>query len=131
MLYKKILKNIKNNNIYNYLIILGKKLPHYPNKYKNKKFLLKNCLTNVWLFFIYKKKKIYFIGKSDSYIINGIIYLIIKIYSNKSPYQIINNKNILFEKIKFNKILSMNKYIGALNIINAIKNYALKIINKK
>ncbi|WGH25293.1 MAG: SufE family protein [Candidatus Shikimatogenerans bostrichidophilus] len=131
MLYKKILKKINNNKIYNYLIKLGKKLPYYPKKYKKNKYLLKNCLTNVWLFIFKKKNKIYFIGKSDSNIINGIIFLIIKIYSNKTPFKIINDKNNLFEKINLNKILSINKYIGTFNIINAIKSYSLKFIKNK
>ncbi|MDH3004281.1 MAG: SufE family protein [Candidatus Shikimatogenerans sp. JK-2022] len=130
MFYKKILKKIKNKNIYNYLIKIGKKLPYYPNKYKKNKYLLKNCLTNIWLFFFIKKKRILFIGKSESNIINGIIYIIIKLYSNKPPKYIINNNNNIIKKMKLYKILSMNRYLGFLNIIEYIKKYSLNFLKK-
>lgn len=132
MLYKKILNNIKKNNIYNYLIKLSKKLPYYPNKYKKEKYILKNCVTKVWLFLKYKNKKIFIFCKSESKILNGILYLIIKTYSNKYPSEIINDKkNNIFNKINFNNILSINRYIGILYIIKNVKLISLKFKNKK
>ncbi|MDH3004710.1 MAG: SufE family protein [Candidatus Shikimatogenerans sp. JK-2022] len=130
-MYKKIIKNIKNNNIYNYLINLGKKLPKYPKKYKKKKYLLKNCQTNLWLYFYFKKKKLFIIGKSNSNIINGILYLIIKIYSKKKPLYIIKKNNKFLNKINLHKILSFNRYINIFNIIKEIKLKALIFFNKK
>ncbi|WGH25658.1 MAG: SufE family protein [Candidatus Shikimatogenerans bostrichidophilus] len=131
MFEKNFINKIKNNNIYNLLINYGKKIPFYPQKYKINKYLLNDCQTNVWLFFFYKKKKIFILGKSNSNIINGIIYLIIKIYSNKTPIEILKYKTKLFNKIKLEKILSINRYIGILNIIKKVKLNALKYINFK
>ncbi|WGH24744.1 MAG: SufE family protein [Candidatus Shikimatogenerans bostrichidophilus] len=133
-MYYKILKKIKNKNIYNFLINIGKKLPKLSNKLKNKNNLIKKCLTKLWIYIYYKNNKIYIKGKSDSKIINGIIYLIIKYYSNKTIDYILNNKNDLFNKIKFNNFISINKYIGYLRIIKKIKEFAFNkqqiLINK-
>ncbi|WGH24929.1 MAG: SufE family protein [Candidatus Shikimatogenerans bostrichidophilus] len=128
MFYKKVLKKIKGKNFYKFLFSLSNKLPKFPNKYKKNKYLLKECLSNTWIFITLKKNKIKFIGFSESNIINGLIYLIIKVYSNKSPYRILK-KNI-FKYFKFNKILSINRYISILNIIKYIKIYTLKLIKK-
>ncbi|WGH24561.1 MAG: SufE family protein [Candidatus Shikimatogenerans bostrichidophilus] len=125
-MYYKILKKIKSKNIYSFLINIGKKIPKFPNKLKKKKNLIKKCLTKVWIYIYYKNNKIYIKGKSDSNIINGLIFLIIKYYSNKTLSYILFNKNDLFSKIKFNKFISINKYIGYLRILKSIKKFALK-----
>ncbi|MDH3004466.1 MAG: SufE family protein [Candidatus Shikimatogenerans sp. JK-2022] len=116
------------NKIYDYLIKKGKKIKKIPKKYKKKK--LKNCLTKIWIFTYYKNKKIFFIGYSKSNIINGIIYLIKKDYSNKTPYEIINKKKNFIKKINLKKYLTINRYFGILNIIKYIKNFAFKLIKK-
>ncbi|WOX79340.1 SufE family protein [Candidatus Shikimatogenerans bostrichidophilus] len=124
------IKTIKDKNkIYYFFIKIGKKLPYYPKKYKINKYLVKNCITNVWLYFKYKKNKLLFIGKSDSNIINGIIFLILKIFNNKSPLEIIKYKIKFIDKINLIELLSYTRYNGTLNIINEIKNIAYKCNN--
>ncbi|WGH27052.1 MAG: SufE family protein [Candidatus Shikimatogenerans bostrichidophilus] len=119
---------IKNkNNLYLYLIKKGKKLPNYPLKYKNKLFLFKNCQIKVWLYMKYINKKFYLIGKSESNIINGIIFLIINLFKNKTPFNIINyDDNKFFNKINLIEILSFNKYNLIINIIKKIKKFTFK-----
>ncbi|WGH25570.1 MAG: SufE family protein [Candidatus Shikimatogenerans bostrichidophilus] len=122
-----------NKNIYNYLIKLGKKIPKYPKKYKINKFLFKDCQTNVWLFFYFKKKKFYLKAFSDSLIINGILFIIIKIYNKKKANKIlkIDIQSKLIKKFQLNKLLSINRYIGILNIINKIKKFSITYLSKK
>lgn len=115
---------------YQILINLGKKKPNLSKKYKKNKFLFKECQTNVWLYLKFKKKKLKFRAQSDSLIINGVLFLLIKIYNNKKPNFILNIKNKFLKKYNLIEILSINRYIGILNIIKKIKKKAYKKILK-
>ncbi|WGH27565.1 MAG: SufE family protein [Candidatus Shikimatogenerans bostrichidophilus] len=129
----KKLKKIKNkNDIYYFLNKKGKKISKkYPNKYIKNKFLINNCQTNVWLYLKYKNNKLSLKGKSDSNIINGILYIIINIYNNKTPLKIIKYKIKIFKKLNFIEILSFNRYNGIFLIIKKIKNHALLNFKKQ
>lgn len=122
-----IFKKKKNKNyIYYFLIKKGKKLPNYPLKYKKKKYIIKNCQIKIWLYKKYINNKLFLIGKSESNIINGIIFLIINLLQKKTPLEIINYNYKFFKKINLIKFLSFNKFNSIIYIIKNIKKYTLK-----
>ncbi|WGH26553.1 MAG: SufE family protein [Candidatus Shikimatogenerans bostrichidophilus] len=129
---KKIKKFNNKNNIYYFLNKKGKKISKkFPNKYIKNKFLINNCQTNVWLYLKYINNKLYLKGKSESNIINGILYIIINIYKKKTPLKIIKYKIKIFEKLNFIEILSFNRYNGIYLIIKKIKKHAILTLKKQ
>ncbi|MGX7638219.1 Cysteine desulfuration protein sufE [Candidatus Karelsulcia muelleri] len=115
------------NNIYKYLIYVGKKINYSPF-FLNKNNLLRGCQTKIWLFFFYKTKYIFILSYSDSIIIRALTFFLTKIYSNNLPINIINYRSFLF-KNKILKSFFSNKRNNALKIIlNHIRYQAVKYL---
>ena len=76
---------------YEYLIELGKSLKDYPETDKTDDYLIKGCQSRVWLNYKVEDGRIYFNADSDAIITKGIISLLIKIYSGRSPEEILSS----------------------------------------
>ena len=116
---------------YEHLISLGEELPLLNNMYKTDPYLVRGCQSKVWIFCEYTSKKLYFYADSDALITKGIVALIIKIYSDSTPQEIMSNNTDVFSKIGLDVKLSMNRLNGINLILRVIKKYALKHINNE
>jgi cysteine desulfuration protein SufE len=74
---------------YNLLIDLGKELPVIDPRYKVKDFLIEGCQSRVWLHPEYNGRIISFTADSDAIITRGIVALLIKVLSDRTPEEII------------------------------------------
>ena len=79
---------------YKYIIELGKSLENFPQEYKNEKTKVSGCVSQVWISREITTqrqiKKISFKGDSDAHIVKGLITIVLSIYSNKTPQEILN-----------------------------------------
>jgi cysteine desulfuration protein SufE len=110
---------------YNLLIDLGKELPVIDPKYKVKDFLIEGCQSKVWLHPEYDGKIITFTADSDAIITRGIVALLIKVLSNRSPDEIINTDLYFIEKIGLRQNLSPTRSNGLLSMVRQMKLYAM------
>ncbi|MGX7592565.1 SufE family protein [Candidatus Karelsulcia muelleri] len=113
------------NNIYKYLIYVGKKINYSPF-FLNKNNLLSGCQTKIWLFFFYKNKYIFILSYSDSIIIRALTFFLTKIYSNNLPINIINYSSVLLKQTILKDFFSNNKNNALQIIINRIRYQAVK-----
>lgn len=113
---------------YEFLIDLGKKLPDFPEEYKIEQNLVRGCQSKVWFYHSYDGNNIKFIATSDSAIICGLIYLLLSIYSEQSPHDIVNTSPDFIAKIGLDKHLSPTRKNGLFAMLTAIKNIAIKYI---
>ncbi|AXN02565.1 SufE family protein [Candidatus Karelsulcia muelleri] len=118
----------KKKILYNYLITLGNKINFYKPKFINKKNILNGCKSQLWLGFLYKKRKIYVFSYSNSILIMGFSFLITKIYSNNFPIDIINHKTSLSYNSLLSELFSYNRTNTIKFILNKIKQEALKYL---
>ena len=114
---------------YEHLIELGKEMEILPKKHKNESNIIEGCQSNVWIFAEFKNKKIKFLADSDAIITKGIISLLLRVFSEQSPLDILNANYNFIELIGLKKHLSINRASGLESMINKIKEYAL-IFNK-
>jgi cysteine desulfuration protein SufE len=110
---------------YNLLIDLGKELPVIDPKFKVKDFLIEGCQSKVWLHPDYNGKTISFTADSDAIITRGIVALLIKVLSNRTPEEIISCDLYFIEKIGLRQNLSPTRSNGLLSMVRQIKLYAL------
>ncbi len=123
---KKIIKEINFCSSYEekliYLIDIGKHLPLNNLNIRKKKNLIYGCQNNVWIKITNKNNKIQFNGDSESLIIKGIITIIISIYNNKKPKNILQyNVYNFLKKLNVLKYFVINRIIGIKSIILYIK----------
>jgi cysteine desulfuration protein SufE len=110
---------------YNLLIDLGKELPVIDPKFKVKDFLIEGCQSKVWLHPEFNGGMITFTADSDAIITRGIVALLIKVLSNRSPEEIIATDLYFIDKIGLRQNLSPTRSNGLLSMVRQMKLYAM------
>ena len=110
---------------YEYLIELGKSVPKINEENKKEENIIKGCQSKVWLHAEKQDGLVRFYADSDAIITKGIISLLIRIFSNQKPEDIINADTDFIDKIGLRQHLSPNRANGLNNMIKKIKFYAI------
>ena len=109
---------------YEYIIDLGKSLDSFPESSKTDEKLIKGCQSRVWLDWKTEDGKLYFQADSDAIITRGIISLLIRIYSGRTPEEILASDFSVVEKIGLKQNLSPTRANGLLSLIDTIRSAA-------
>jgi cysteine desulfuration protein SufE len=110
---------------YNFLIELGKDLPVIDPRYKTKDFLIEGCQSKVWLHPEFNGEIITFTADSDAIITRGIVSLLIKVLSGRTPQEIIGADLYFIDKIGLRQNLSPTRSNGLLSMVRQMKLYAM------
>lgn len=110
---------------YALLIELGNSLGSLDEKYRVEANLIQGCQSRVWLQADYIDSKIKFTAESDAVIVKGIIALLIKVLSDRTPDEIIDADLYFVEKIGLNEHLSPTRSNGLVSMIKQIRFYAM------
>jgi len=110
---------------YNYIIELGKSLPIIDEAYKTDRYLIAGCQSQVWLQAECQEGKVLFKADSDAIITKGIIYLLIRVLSGRTPNEILEAKLDYLEIIGLKQHLSPTRSNGLVSMIKQMKVYAL------
>jgi len=110
---------------YNLLIDIGKELPVIDPKYKVKDFLIEGCQSKVWLHPEYDGKLITFTADSDAIITRGIVALLVKVLSGRTPDEILATDLYFIDKIGLRQNLSPTRSNGLLSMVRQMKLYAM------
>lgn len=110
---------------YSLLIELGNSLKPLDEKYKVESNLIQGCQSRVWLQADYVDGRIHFQAESDAVIVKGIIALLIKVLSNRTPDEIIDADLYFVNKIGLNEHLSPTRSNGLVSMIKQIRFYAM------
>jgi len=110
---------------YNLLIEMGRDLPIIDPGFKTRDFLIEGCQSKVWLHPSYDGQKITFTADSDAIITRGIVALLIRVLSNRTPEEIISADLYFIDKIGLRQNLSPTRSNGLLSMVRQIKLYAI------
>ncbi|MDA0316788.1 MAG: SufE family protein [Bacteroidetes bacterium] len=110
---------------YEYMIELGKSLPLIDTKYKTDENIIKGCQSKVWLHSEFKNDKVIFSADSDAIITKGIVAILVRVFSNQSPQEILSANTDFIDAIGLKEHLSPTRANGLVSMIKQIKMYAL------
>ncbi len=110
---------------YNYIIELGKELPMIEDQYKTPEFLIEGCQSQVWLHADYQNGTIVFTADSDAIITKGIVNLLIRVFSGRTPQEIIDDDLSYLDAIGLKEHLSPTRSNGLASMIKQMKMYAV------
>ncbi len=110
---------------YKKIIEIGKELPSISDEEKIPANIIKGCQSQVWLVSEFVDGKIYFRADSDATIVKGIVALLVNIYSDSTPDEILNTRPEFIEKIGLKEHLSMSRANGLSSMIKQITIYAM------
>ena len=113
---------------YEYLIELGKSLKDYPESDKIDEKLIKGCQSRVWLDYKVADGKIFFNADSDAIITKEILSLLIRIYSGRTPQEILSSDFSVVDRIGLKENLSPTRAGGLASMIEKIREVAAENI---
>jgi cysteine desulfuration protein SufE len=110
---------------YNYLIDIGKDLPVIDPRFKTKDYLIEGCQSKVWLYPEFDGNTIKFTADSDAIITRGIVSLLIRVLSARTPQEIMKANLFFIDRIGLRQNLSPTRSNGLLSMVKQMKLYAM------
>ncbi len=110
---------------YEYMIELGKSIELIDSSKKIDSNLIKGCQSKLWLHAELKNNKLTFKADSEAIITKGIAAVLLRVFSNQTPEDILNANLDFVDKIGLKEHLSPTRANGLISMIKQIKYYAL------
>lgn len=110
---------------YEYMIELGKSLPLIEEQFKTDDNIIKGCQSKVWVHAELNEDKLIFTADSDAIITKGIIAILIRVFSNQKPMEIIEADTEFIDEIGLKEHLSPTRANGLVSMIKQLKLYAV------
>jgi len=110
---------------YQLLIDMGNSLGPLDEQYKKPQYLIEGCKSRVWIHAEYKEGKVFFEAESDTVIVKGLVYLLLKVLSGRTPDEILKTDLYFIERIGLKEHLSPTRSNGFAAMLKQIRNYAL------
>ena len=110
---------------YALLIDLGNSLPPIEEKYKANENLIEGCQSRVWLQADYRDGRIWFEAESDAIIVKGIVSLLVRVLSGRTPDEILNADLYFIDRIGLTEHLSPTRSNGLVAMVKQMRMYAL------
>lgn len=105
---------------YGYLIDLGRKLPDFPDALRVDENLMQGCQSQVWLVSHMEGDKLRLLAISDAMIVSGLIGLLLTVYDNRTPEEILQTDPAFLEELGLSKHLSPSRSNGLHSMVKHI-----------
>ena len=109
---------------YEHIIDMGKKLDMLPDKYHTKEFKVEGCVSEVFLVPKKNNNLLNFQADSNSVITRGLIAMLLRIYSDRMPEDIMNNPPQFIDKVGLGVHLTPSRTNGLHSMVEKIMEYA-------
>ncbi|MCH2034134.1 MAG: SufE family protein [Tenacibaculum sp.] len=110
---------------YEYIIELGKSLPIIEDQFKLDENLIKGCQSKVWMHSKIEGDIIKFTADSDAILTKGIVALLLRVFSDQKPQDILNADTNFIDEIGLKEHLSPTRANGLVSMVKQIKMYAI------
>jgi cysteine desulfuration protein SufE len=109
---------------YQYIIDLGKNMPPFPDEWRTEENRVHGCQSQVWLKTNRSDGKMSFQAISDSAIVSGLIAILTRVYSERSPEEIVATPPDFIKAIGLDQHLSPTRSNGLNSMIQVIRKAA-------
>ncbi|MFY0683417.1 MAG: SufE family protein [Balneola sp.] len=110
---------------YKYIIKHGDKLEALLEEDRIDSNLVKGCQSQVWLTATLNEDKVIFKADSDAAITKGLVSLVVRLYSNQTPEEILEVNPDFIAKIGMEQHLSPTRANGLASMVKQMKIYAM------
>ena len=113
-------------DLFEYIIAKSKERPHLADEFKRDEFLVKGCVSSLWLVpsFDEKSGTCSFQSDADSLVTRGVAALVCDTCSGLTPGEILEFDPAFFEELGINAHLSPNRRNGLGQLNARIADYA-------
>lgn len=105
---------------YEHVIDLGKQLPEFNEQWKTEENRIRGCQSQVWLNMEMRDDKLHIDGTSDAAIVSGLVAIVLRVYSDQKPQDILDAKPDFIADIGFTDHLSPTRSNGLHSMLRTI-----------
>jgi cysteine desulfuration protein SufE len=109
---------------YQFIIEMGRKLPPFPDEWADDAHRVPGCQSRVWMEAILRDDKLFFAGISDAAIVSGLIALLLRVYSGRSPDEILATDPVFLKDLGLLEALSTNRGNGIAAMARKVREVA-------
>jgi cysteine desulfuration protein SufE len=109
---------------YQFIIELGRKLPRFPEKWADDAHRVPGCQSRVWMEGALHDGRLYLAGVSDAAIVSGLIALLLRVYSGRTPEEIVATDPAFLQELGLLEALSTNRGNGVAAMARKIRQLA-------
>jgi cysteine desulfuration protein SufE len=110
---------------YKKLIEIGRALPELPEATKTEDSKVKGCQSQVWMHARVEGGRVLFEGDSDALLVRGLVALLLRVYSDATPAEILNTPPDFVKEVGLESKLSPSRANGLFSMIKQMKYYAM------
>lgn len=97
---------------YQHIIDMGRKLPPFPPDWMDDAHRVPGCQSKVWMQSTLRDGDLYLAGASDAAIVSGLVALLLRVYSGRSPAEILATDPVFLKDLGLLEALSTNRGNG-------------------
>lgn len=112
---------------YVYIIELGRKLPPFPEAWADDAHRVPGCQSKVWMAAELRNGAIHLAGTSDAAIVAGLVALLLRVYSGRSPAEITATDPVFLKDLGLIEALSTNRGNGIAAMARKIREVAAQL----
>ena len=116
---------------YQYLIDLGRQMPAFPEECKTEQYRLKGCQSQVWIKTELKDGLMHILATSDSSIVAGLIALLLRVYGERRPADILATPPDFIRQIQLDEHLSPSRSNGLAAMVQQIRQMAVEALSQQ
>lgn len=105
---------------YQYIIDLGQSLPALPPEFQTEEYKVRGCQSQVWIAARRHGPRLRFQAGSDAIITAGLIALLLSVYDNRTPQEILTTPPDFIKAIGLAQHLSPSRSNGLLSMVRRI-----------
>lgn len=109
---------------YQYIIDLGRRLPEFPEAEKTDENKIRGCQSQVWFLAEMNGDRLHFQAISDAAIVSGLIAVLLRIYSDRKPQDILDTPADFVTALSLEQHLSPTRSNGLASMLKAIHTFA-------
>lgn len=116
---------------YQYLIDLGRQMPAFPEECKTEQYRLKGCQSQVWIKTELNDGLMHILATSDSSIVAGLIALLLRVYGDRRPADILATPPDFIRQIQLDEHLSPTRSNGLAAMVQQIRQMAVEALSQQ
>lgn len=110
---------------YKRIIAIGRALDALPEELRDDEHKVRGCASNVWL---HAERAddghVRYRADSDAMIVRGLVALLVRVYDDESPADILATEPLFIDELELAQHLSSNRANGLASMVQQIKQYA-------
>jgi cysteine desulfuration protein SufE len=109
---------------YGFIIDMGRNLPPFPEQWMDDAHRVPGCQSKVWMQAETRDGRLMLAGASDAAIVAGLVALLLRVYSGRTPAEILATDPVFLKTMGLLEALSTNRGNGIASMARAIRERA-------